>query len=117
MANTEKKVHCINWMHDALLSAYDNGNRGAIKSEAAILNNVTESQFAIYKDSISVLYEALCDYVRYGKSKDFMTNPMEHEKALKERRNKVFDLWRQILDWGEAEKDQRRIIVPATLRI
>lgn len=111
MANTEKKVHCINWMHDALLSAYDNGNRGAIKSEAAILNNVTESQFAIYKDSISVLYEALCDYVRYGKSKDFMTNPMEHEKALKERRNKVFDLWRQILDWGEAEKDQRRIIV------
>lgn len=111
MANTEKTVHCINWMHDALLDARENGNRGAIKSEKAVALGVTESQFELYKNSISVLYEALCDYVRAGKSKGFMSNPMAHEAALKEKRNRVFDLWRQILDWGEAEKDKRRVIV------
>lgn len=96
------KTYNINAMRPALVAAHNDNNRKAIDRQRVADTGVSLDYFNAYLKDVKSLQNACVDYVRLVKEQ--RTNDKITDKQIKAKRDRIFPLWKTLLECGEKDK-------------
>ena len=100
-----EKTYNVNEMRPAFIRAREKGNSGVITVGMCKDLGVSEVFFNVYLDTVKKLFEAVADYCRKKNS------PSASDEAKAEAYEKIFPLWKELLQSAEKDKFDRDLRV------
>ena len=101
-------VYNINAMFPIFRAAYAEGNRASISETYCVDHGVSTGFFDDYVLRVEKLFAAMCGYIDVKHNED-LRGDKDQAAKVKAARNKLFGLWKKVLECGEPEKETRSL--------